>query len=93
MRVSMALYPFDAQGFALMLLFPTDLFSPAWQPLHQTEVRLGVGTAQRAMLTSFEMMLGSEGFAQLLNDAYLPGLAWIVFILSFLIVNIVMLNL
>jgi hypothetical protein len=80
------------QGFALMLLFPTDLHSVDWQPLHPTDVRQGIGTVHRAMFTSFEMMMGSFN-APLLNDAYSPMLAWTVFFLFILIVNIVMLNL
>jgi hypothetical protein len=84
-------------GFALTLLFPINLgqSSPEaseWTPLHPSSVRLNVDTLPRAMYTSFNMMMG--GFdAELLNDAFSPALAWLVFFLYILIVNIVMLNL
>ena len=84
-----------ANGFTLALLFPTHLESPLADtrvPVDPTGVWLAVGTLPRAMFTSFNMMMG--GFdAQLLNDAYWPLLAWAVFFVFVLVVNIVMLNL
>ena len=63
-----------------------------WAPLHADDVRLKVDTLSRAMYSSFDMMMG--GFdAELLNDAVSPRLAWLLFFLYILTVNIVMLNL
>jgi hypothetical protein len=82
-------------GFALILLYPIGLGrgSPSdWAPLHADDVRLKVDTLSRAMYSSFDMMMG--GFdAELLNDAVSPRLAWLLFFLYILTVNIVMLNL
>lgn len=82
-------------GFALMLLFPSWLTTndaSTWSPLHPTEVRKAVDTVPRAMYTSVSMMMG-EFDAELMNDAYAPQLAWLLYYLYILIVNIVMLNL
>lgn len=141
-----------ANGFSLMLLFPTNLHwagysetAKDWTPTHPEEMRMNVGTLARSMYTSFDMMMGGFNACapftlatrvcpavplprwfwkdvavlvclsvrlpvintvlglslvydmalcrELLNDAYSPGLAWAVFFLFVLIVNIVMLNL
>eukprot|EP01046_Picozoa_sp_COSAG06_P088459 COSAG06_NODE_34878_length_468_cov_0.688347_1_plen_113_part_10 len=78
-----------------MQLFPSYLTTAAaseWTPLHPTDVRMQFDTVSRAMFTSFRMMMGDFD-AETLNDAYMPKLAWAVFFLYILIVNIVMLNL
>jgi|EP01043_Picozoa_sp_COSAG02_P074891 transient receptor potential cation channel subfamily V protein 6 len=82
-------------GFALMLLFPTFLTTaPAseWSPLDPQGVSALVDTLPRALYTSFNMMMGDFD-AEILNDAYMPRLAWPMFYLYVLVVNIVMLNL
>ena len=89
-----------AHGFALVLLFPLELNSEKadqWtidpmSSLDPMDVRLLVDTIPRAIGTSFSIMMGAFDPA-ILNEAYSPMLAWAVFVLYVMVVNIVMLNL
>ena len=80
-------------GFALSLLFPLNLYAPDADSLEgQWDSMKLVNTTSGTMQRSFEIMMGQLNL-ELLNQAYSPVLAWLVFFVYVMVVNIVMLNL
>ena len=87
-----------SNGFALTLLFPihvidgNDVNQTIWNISQATAVSHAVGRLSSAMFTSFDMMMGTYD-KTLLDDAYSPLLAYVVFFEYIILVNLVMLNL